>query len=214
MRPSPVAGVGSTDMLIKWFAIIGATFVLSASRARTLVHQPYVQPFGPSEPGSAGDEHCYRQSRCRSLVSSQCLDVTLPYKYTTTAVWENQSYAEIDNYLNNWKGLRSIPQCWKALQSVLCATFFPRCDNESNRVSLPTLDMCRRIQHPCRLIGQHHRWPEFLRCDNTSLFPVVCKNDYTDLKFNTSGTVQQVLGPVGLALNDTRCHWRSVSIDM
>ena len=173
--------------MVKCLAIMCASIGLRVSEVGAVVHQPYVQPFGASEPGAASDEHCYRQSRCRPLVSSQCLDVTLPYKFTSNTVWENQSFVQIDNYLNKWKGLRSIPQCWKALQTVLCATFFPRCDQESNRVSLPTQEMCRRIQHPCRLIGQHHRWPEFLRCDNTTLFPVVCKNDYTDLKFNTSG---------------------------
>lgn len=103
-------------------------------------------------------------------------------------------------YLSKWKGLRTIPQCWKALQSVLCASFFPRCDNESSKVMLPTLEMCRLTRGPCRLIEKHYGWPEFLRCENKSLFPDKCQNGYTDLKFNNLANVN-------------RCMWPLVSTD-
>lgn len=175
------------DSILIWISII-ITFVSNGRVVESVVNPTYSQSFNPLTHGNGSPDqsHCYRQWKCRPLHNSQCLDVTLPYKFTTSTVWENQSFNEIHDYLNRWKGLRSIPQCWKALQSVLCATFFPRCDNESSRVSLPTHDMCRLTRHPCRLIEQHHHWPEFLRCDNETLFPSKCKNDYTDLKFNTT----------------------------
>ncbi|XP_054157907.1 uncharacterized protein LOC128956240 [Oppia nitens] len=174
------------------------------------------------------NNHCYRQSRCRPLHTGQCLDVTLPYKLTTAGVpapglWDLNSngggggggdadrelvgHRDIHDYLSRWKGLRSVPQCWKALQSVLCATFFPRCDNDTGRVSLPTREMCRLTRHPCRLLERHHHWPEFLRCDNETLFPGRCKNDYTDLKFHAAPGVQPARCALPLVNTDDHNIW-------
>lgn len=133
---------------------------------------------------------CYHQvERCELLNSSQCLDVTLPYKYTTIpSSFHDLVINDIHLYLSRWKVLRSIPQCWKVLQSILCASFFPRCDIENRRVMLPNYDMCKLTRSPCRLIEKHYKWPDFLSdCNNSNLFPN-CPNEYTDLKFNSSET--------------------------
>ena len=149
-------------------------------------------------------------NKCVSLNSSNCLDITLPYKYTSfsylsTNATDDDDIESIEQYLSLWKGLRSVPQCWKALQSVLCASFFPRCDNESSRVLLPTYEMCRMIRGPCRLIQYYYSWPLFLRCDNESLFPAKCQNVYTDLKFTNLANVNRCTAP--LVQSDDRKIW-------
>lgn len=169
---------------------------------------------------SSSTSRCFRTvPQCVSLRTTQCLDVTLPYSYTypsLTTISSNQSLssstiiieqeldeiehlAKIRYYLEQWKGLRAIPRCWKALQSVLCSTFFPRCDPSMSRISLPTNEMCRLFRQPCRAIDQYYRWPSFLRCDNQSSFPSKCPNEYIDFKFNISHT--------------NRCHHPLVSTD-
>ncbi|KAH7644873.1 smoothened-like protein [Dermatophagoides farinae] len=145
--------------------------------------------------------NCYRPvKRCIPLnVSLPCLDVSLPYKFTayslpfeqssslSSVLMNHQQMIEMTrSYLDGWKGLRSIPQCWKALQTALCASFFPRCDNDSSRVILPTYEMCRLTRAPCRIIDEHFRWPSFLQCENETFFPTKCPNSYTDLKFSTT----------------------------
>ncbi|CAG2166838.1 unnamed protein product, partial [Oppiella nova] len=190
-------------LTIGYILAITACLTASASTDRTGgQHQQHLYANGaalyPMSPAIASPDHCYRASRCRPLNTSQCLDVTLTYKHTASAfegngilgpdatiAWGDNAH-DIHDYLSRWKGLRSVPQCWKALQSVLCAIFFPRCDDSTGRVSLPTHDMCRLTRQPCRLLEQHHHWPPWLRCDNDTLFPHKCKNDYTDLKFQTA----------------------------
>jgi smoothened protein len=181
---------------------INPIFGVISSSERNVFNQA-LYPLSQQSP-----DHCYKTAKCRTLNTSQCLDVTLPYKFTTSHVLENHSFSEIHDYLSRWKGLRSIPQCWKALQSVLCASFFPRCDNESSRVSLPTHEMCRFTRGPCRLIELHYEWPEFLRCDNETLFPPKCKNEYTDLKFNTSAIAKCV--PPLVSSDDSNIHYPGI----
>lgn len=171
--------------------------------------------------------HCFRRvDKCVPLVTSQCLDVTLPYKFTSLTTWISNSsssnsqsvdtfvdplfehFEQTQFYLSQWKSLRAIPHCWKALQSVLCASFFPRCDNESSsatsvpssanttakrsRILLPNYDMCRLTRGPCRLLDKYYEWPDFLKCHNDTLFPAKCPNEYTDLKFNMSHASNQL----------------------
>ena len=133
----------------------------------------------------------------------------MPYKYTSLPLFfpnfpnnnlssfsSNHTTEQLielifQSYLNEWKGLRTIPKCWKALQSLLCATFFPRCDQDSSQVWLATYNMCRALRGPCRLIDNHFSWPSFLKCENHSLFASYsskvpkCENKYTDFRFNT-----------------------------
>lgn len=145
---------------------------------------------------------CYLATKCQPLASSACLDVTLPYKFTSLPTGFKDQQA-VHEYLNKWKGLRKIPRCWIALQSVLCTSFLPRCD--SNTTFLPTFEMCKIAQGPCRLIESHfsHIWPSFLRCDNKTRFPTNCSNQYKDLKFNISAAKC----PVPLVPTDDSGRW-------
>lgn len=61
----------------------------------------------------------------------------------------------------------------------------PKCVN--NTVDLPSQEMCKMVLGPCRMLLNHTIWPSFAKCDNTKLFPPLCKNDIREMKFNTSG---------------------------
>ena len=149
---------------------------------------------------AGGDEERVRSSRCtrdgsecRSLESSTCLDVTLPYKHTSTASsssdFRNQS--QIHEYLQRFTGLRKVPRCWTAFESIICTLFLPRCDAESQQSFLPTQDMCRNAKNHCKIIEP------FISslCSNQTLFPSDCENRYRDLKFlNPSAT--KCLSPI------------------
>lgn len=163
---------------------------------------------------SNAQKNCYRQvNQCVPLNYSACLDVSLPYKYTADVIpifdlaapeIEYDQLIDIMNvYLERWKGLRLIPQCWKVLQTVICALLFPRCDNETSRIILPTFEMCRSIRSACRIIDQHFKWPDYLQCNNNSLFSSTCLNYYNDLKFSGSIAASRCAPPL-VSTDDSR----------
>lgn len=132
--------------------------------------------------GASDKCHQY-QSECQPLQSSTCLDVTLSYRYTALT-GEFRTQQEVHDHLSKWTVLKKIPRCWIALQPLLCTLFLPRCEN--NLTYLPTAEMCRIAQGPCRLVETEYAefWPHFLKCENATIFPSNCPNQYKDLKFS------------------------------
>lgn len=150
--------------------------------------------------------HCHRPvPRCFPLNPTQCLDITLPYRYTNlphlkTENMTTTQYHETVNYINQqldrFKGIRdNIPNCWKALQLVLCSVFFPRCDVDRNIVWLVPRDTCNIVRGPCRMIANFLNQYDFLRCDNETMFPKNCATKYTNIKFNSSFRCKYPLVP-------------------
>ena len=153
--------------------------------------------------GSEEDAQCFRAApgagagaECQPLESSTCLDVTLPYKHTSPLPFTNQSH--VHAFLQRFTGLRKVPRCWTAFESVVCTLLLPRCDVETRRSFLPTQDMCRNAKNHCKIIE-----PLISSlCDNQSLFPTDCENRYRDLKFlNPSAT--KCLSPILVASEDS-----------
>lgn len=75
----------------------------------------------------------------------------------------------------------------------------PKCVN--NTVELPSQEMCKMVSGPCRMLINHTIWPNFAKCDNTKLFPRLCKNDIRELKFNITGKCLKPLVPTDNALS-------------
>lgn len=74
----------------------------------------------------------------------------------------------------------------------------PKCINDT--VDLPSQEMCKMVSGPCRIVFNHTIWPSFVKCENTDLFPRLCKNDIRELKFNISGKCLKPLVPTDNAL--------------
>ncbi|KAI1289459.1 Protein smoothened [Halotydeus destructor] len=141
---------------------------------------------------------CSKEAQCIPLQSNSCFDVNLPYKFTSiTSKFTNEQ--QVRSYLSKFEVIRKIPRCWTVLQPLLCTLFLPRCDN--NLTVQPTYEMCKIIhqdQGPCRLIESHfgnNIWPEYLKCDNQSMFPKNCANQYKDLKFSSAAKCPTPLVP-------------------
>lgn len=90
--------------------------------------------------------------------------------------------------LERYSVLKHVPKCWAVIQPYLCAMFVPKCEEIRNKemVYLPSLEMCRIVMEPCKLVYNTSFFPEFLKCNSSSL-PTKCDNDVREMKFNTSG---------------------------
>ncbi|KAF7495211.1 Smoothened -like protein [Sarcoptes scabiei] len=151
-------------------------------------------------------------SKCLPVInSSVCLDIYLPYKSTAALIQTDDlnQYIEIveltTDYLEKWNGLRYVPQCWKAIQILLCATFFPKCDNETSQIYLLSNDFCEQIREPCGVVEKYFEWPDFLDCNNRTLFPENCANLYSDMKIMNTIKTNRCNYP--LVYTDDRKIW-------
>lgn len=70
----------------------------------------------------------------------------------------------------------------------------PKCINET--VDLPSQEMCKIVSGACRILFNHTIWPNFIKCEDTTLFPRLCKNDIREIKFNTSSQCLHPLVPI------------------
>ena len=74
----------------------------------------------------------------------------------------------------------------------------PKCVNDT--VDLPSQEMCKIVSSPCRILFNQTIWPNFIKCENTELFPSLCKNDIREIKFNTTWKCLSPLVPTDNAL--------------
>ncbi|XP_045127939.1 LOW QUALITY PROTEIN: smoothened homolog [Portunus trituberculatus] len=128
-------------------------------------------------------DQCHKRAECVPLEETTCLGVTLPYTHTSLALSGLPNQRMAREQLEEWSALRNIPRCWAVVQPLLCAVFFPQCNNSS--VELPSQEMCVITRGPCRVVEKEKRWPDFLKCHEE--YPHKCKNTVRELKFNTTG---------------------------
>lgn len=135
---------------------------------------------------------------CRPLESSTCLDVTLPYKHTSFYSSAFESQAQVHQYLEKFTGLRKVPRCWTAFESMICTLLLPRCDVQTQQTFLPTQELCRNAKNHCKIIEP------FITslCSNQTLFPSSCENRYRDLKF-LNPSPAKCLSPVLVSSEDS-----------
>lgn len=132
--------------------------------------------------------NCVRNAKCQPLKTNNCLGSKLPYNYTSLHLTYMQSQDKAIEKLQQYAALKHIPKCWAVIQPFLCATFLPRCEEIQGKgmVHLPSIEMCRMVVEPCKIVYNTSIFPEFLKC-NISLFPSKCDNSVREMKFNTSG---------------------------
>lgn len=117
---------------------------------------------------------CRRSARCEPLNHTMCFGATLYYKQTSLSlVNSTANQNEIQEQLQKWNSLRSVPKCWALIQTLLCSVYMPRCDN--GMVDLPSHEMCRVTRYPCRIVESTLGWPDFLKCGYEKNFPSLCK---------------------------------------
>ncbi|XP_066597642.1 protein smoothened [Prorops nasuta] len=144
--------------------------------------------------------NCRRPARCIQMQKNTCMGTKLPYSTTTLdLIPEYTTQESVEEKLYLLQGLRHIPKCWTVVQPFLCSLFMPKCIN--NTVYLPSEEICKLVSGPCRILFNHTIWPSFIKCDNTELFPRLCKNDIRELKFNTAGKCLKPLVPTDNALS-------------
>ncbi|XP_029176490.1 protein smoothened isoform X2 [Nylanderia fulva] len=143
---------------------------------------------------------CRRPVQCVPLQESTCMGTKLPYTSTTLdLIPERVTQAIIKDRLYLLQALKHVPKCWAVVQPFLCSIFMPKCVN--NTVELPSQEMCKMVSGPCRMLINHTIWPSFAKCDNTKLFPRLCKNDIRELKFNITGKCLKPLVPTDNVLS-------------
>ncbi|XP_074099823.1 protein smoothened-like isoform X2 [Cotesia typhae] len=142
-----------------------------------------------------------RFMKCVQMKTPDCLTVTLPYSMSSNGIVEKyyKTEDEIQTKLYELQAsLQYIPQCWKVVQPLLCMIFRPQCLND--HVELPSQEMCRRIEEPCRIVFEDLMWPEFINCSNRDLFPQQNNQPHLPVDFDSSSFC---LAPL-VRTNDTR----------
>ncbi|KAK9308461.1 hypothetical protein QLX08_001620 [Tetragonisca angustula] len=143
--------------------------------------------------------NCHRPAKCVEMQRNTCMGTRLSYTTTTLdLIPEHVTQDIIEEKLHVLQALRHMPKCWAVVQPLLCSIFMPKCVN--NTVDLPSQEMCKMVSGPCRIVFNHTIWPSFVKCENTDLFPRLCKNDIRELKFNISGKCLKPLVPTDNAL--------------
>ncbi|XP_014234423.1 protein smoothened [Trichogramma pretiosum] len=138
--------------------------------------------------------HCKKPAKCVRINNATCMGTGLPYDTTTLdLIPEFTTYDIIKEKLFVLQALKHIPKCWTVVQPFLCSLFMPKCVNDT--VDLPSYEMCKIVSGPCRILFNHTIWPDFVRCDDTKLFPRMCKNDFHGVKFNTTSSCLSPLVP-------------------
>lgn len=143
--------------------------------------------------------YCARKARCERLRTKTCFGSPLPYNFTSISLTDSFSQDDTLEILYSYQALKHVPKCWAVIQPFLCAVFLPKCEevNGEKFVYLPSLEMCRKTQEPCRILYNTNYFPEFLKCKE-DLFPSRCNNDVREMKFNATG---QCLSPMVAADN-------------
>jgi smoothened len=141
--------------------------------------------------------YCVRPSKCEPLRFKTCFGSNLPYTSTSLDLTDDYSQEQTLEKLYSYQALRHIPKCWAVIQPFLCAVFIPKCESINGRgdmVYLPSLEMCKITQEPCKILYNTSYFPEFLKC-NESMFPSKCNNDVREMKFNATGQCLKPLVP-------------------
>ena len=151
---------------------------------KSIQHQqhPMISPTFAQESGTgAQGDLCRRPARhCQHLPNVTCFGNPLTYSHISFDHTGLEKIYEVKSRLSQeWEWLRSVPQCWKAVQPLLCSVYLPRCDEAGQTVEMVSRHLCKAAQGPCRIIGNRTElpdwpgrpdWPEFLRCDNEDVF--------------------------------------------
>ncbi|CAB0012230.1 unnamed protein product, partial [Nesidiocoris tenuis] len=142
--------------------------------------------------------YCKRPAKCEPMNSTMCMGTKLPYTSTSLDLVDGvDTQEQAQEQLNEWRRLIHVPKCWPVIQPFLCALYMPKCENGS--VYLPSQEMCKMIQSPCRIVTTYEQWPSVFRCENVTRYPSMCKNDVRELKFNTTGQCMAPLVPTDLS---------------
>lgn len=105
-------------------------------------------------------DQCIKRTNCLNLNSTKCLDITLTYKYSKLngllQDFNFENELAIHEFLDKWKGLRSVPRCWASIQPLLCTAFFPRCDEE--KITLLPFQICKNVKTNCKILDHFIRY--------------------------------------------------------
>ena len=199
----------------------GGTFNKSVQQQQ----HPMISPAFAQESGASSQvAPCRRPaSHCQHLPNVTCFGNPLTYSHISfDHTGLDKIYEVMSKLSQEWEWLRSVPQCWKAVQPLLCSVYLPRCDEADMTVEMVSRHLCRAAQGPCRIVGARPEfaWPEFLRCDNEGVFSQrwSCeKQQRTRPRFNSSFSRGECTSPLVKTTKDSaffhefddcgmRCH--------
>lgn len=121
-------------------------------------------------PSAAAIERgCRKQVRqCVALPTTECLGISLAYNLTAPgAIFGSSQMAEVLRELSLWKALYKVPDCWDAIQPLLCSAYLPKCHQNGSDHHVELLDyaQCESVKERCAVLLEANVWPEFLDCD-------------------------------------------------
>ncbi|XP_059469948.1 protein smoothened [Neocloeon triangulifer] len=206
-------------------------FCVLLDRAMAILNGTYAN----SEPEDSGRKRskirsnfCYMKTTtiCENINSTSvgtaglpptlwCLGTKLPYTTVSLDLLPSvTSLTEMLEIVESWEVLSRIPKCWAVVQPLICAYHLPQCINDN--LILPPEEMCLIAQGPCKLLKASPKgYPEFLNCSNRNIFQKDCKDNFRELKFNTTSTCPFPLVPVpppsGITMyTDPQRHYPSI----
>ena len=148
----------------------GIAFNKSIRQQHPMISTTFAQESGASSQVAL----CRRPaSHCQHLPNVTCFGNPLTYSHISfDHTGLDKIYEVMSKLSQEWEWLRSVPQCWKAVQPLLCSVYLPRCDEADMSVEMVSRHLCRAARGPCRIVGARPEfaWPEFLKCDNGDVF--------------------------------------------
>lgn len=110
---------------------------------------------------------CTYPAKCIPLGNNNiCLGSTVKYTHTSLdLVNSSKTLTDQLERLSIWRTLQSVPRCWDAIHSLLCAVYLPSC--KDSQVDVYRRDLCEITKEPCGIVTEllQEEWPQFLQCD-------------------------------------------------
>eukprot|EP00094_Tigriopus_californicus_P006178 TCALIF_05948-PA protein Name:"Similar to SMO Smoothened homolog (Homo sapiens)" AED:0.09 eAED:0.09 QI:0/0/0/0.33/1/1/3/0/947 len=120
---------------------------------------------------------------CLHVTNATCFGVPLPYEFISLDLARSPGIWHVTSQLRRWESLRVVPKCWSVIQPLLCAVLMPPCEGQG--VQLVSHQLCKVARGPCRVVPQLFDWPDYLQCNDSSIFEAGC--DYRrKIRFNHS----------------------------
>ncbi|KAH0534381.1 hypothetical protein KQX54_003508 [Cotesia glomerata] len=139
------------------------------------------------------EKECIKKTVCNPIDSTDNFCGTLPYSMTTSDLLPDneKSFKMKSKRFRELQAAKYFPVCWEALQPLVCALYNPKCVNGSFRV--PGFKMCMKAVIACEPIREHPIWPEFIDCNNKTLFPRSCEEPISKTEFNNTSQCMEPL---------------------
>lgn len=115
-------------------------------------------------------------NKCIYMTNPYCFDLELPYDHTHIPT--HTSIKDFRKRFDRWQTLKRIPECWKAIQPIVCSILMPQCLENPIRLKKPSRETCLEFmaKGSCRFVERHFGMPALFNCSDSEIYQENCTN--------------------------------------